>query len=264
MQHMLDVMIRAALKGGDILKEARANGLEWVEEKGRNDYVTAADKESEAAIKSILAEGFPDIPLLAEEGSGTASGTEGRFFCVDPLDGTNNFVHGIPVYCVSVGLIEGGRPVLGAVYDPVHDELYTGGREIPAALNGKPMRTSGRPDMDGSFVATGFPFKELDHLEHYVAGFRKAVGSTGGLRRCGSAALDICWTAAGRFDGFWERGLWPWDVAAATSVLLAAGGGVMDFAGGEDFLFGRTIVCGATPVFTRALRDCVGEDFRGA
>ncbi len=258
MQTYLDAMTEAALEAGRILKKARVEGTAWVEEKGANDFVTATDKACEAAVKEILARRCPEVPLLAEEGSGTATGKEGRLFCVDPLDGTNNFVRGLPVYCVSVGLVEEGAPVLGAVYDPVHDELFQGGKGLPATLNGKAIRTTGRRTLEGAFVATGFPFKELDHLDHYVKGFRQAACATGGIRRCGAAALDLCWTAAGRFDGFWERGLWAWDVAAGAAILRAAGGHLTDFAGGDDYLFGRNVVAGATRDLASALRECIG------
>ena len=195
--------------------------------------------------------------MLAEEGSGSASGREGLFWCVDPLDGTNNFVHGLPVYCTSIGLIRDGRPHLGVVYDPVHDELFTGGEGEEARLNGAPIRTSGRTGLDGAFVATGFPFKEMEHLETYIVGFRKIALETAGVRRCGAAAVDLCWTACGRFDGFWERGLWPWDTAAGAAILRAAGGHLTDYSGGDGFLFGRTVVAGATPALCDALRACL-------
>ncbi len=257
MRGALDAMVRAALGAGGILKEARREGPAWVRTKGQNDYVTAADKACEHHIHEVLRGVFPEVPMLAEEGSGSATGREGLFWCVDPLDGTNNFVHEVPVYCVSVGLIRDGRPSLGVVYDPVHDELFTGGDGEPATLNSNPIRTSGLTALEGAFVATGFPFKELDHLTQYVEGFTRVSGATGGIRRCGAAALDLCWTACGRFDGFWERGLWPWDTAAGAAILRAAGGELTDFEGGDDFLFGRTVVAGATPEFCRLLRDLI-------
>ena len=257
MNAYLEAMVAAAQAAGRILKEARAQGPAWIEEKGRNDYVTSADKACEEVIQAALVKAFPGVPLLAEEGSGSASGREGLFFCVDPLDGTNNFVHRVPVYCVSVGLIEGGRPNLGVIYDPVHDELFCGGEGEGPTMNGRPFATSGRTDPGGAFVATGFPFKELDHLDGYTEGFRRMVLATAGIRRCGAAALDLAWTACGRFDGFWERGLWPWDVAAGAAILRAAGGECCDFAGGGDYLFGRTIVAGATPALCRTLQGLV-------
>jgi myo-inositol-1(or 4)-monophosphatase len=257
MDSVLETMVAAALGAGRILKEARRKGPEWIREKGENDFVTAADKACEEHIHRNLAMNFPEIPMLAEEGSGTASGREGRFWCVDPLDGTNNFVHGVPVFCVSIGLIEDGKPSVGVVYDPVHEELFTGGQGLPAALNTKPIQTSGRKKLEGAFVATGFPFKEMDHLEHYAERFKEVARSTAGIRRCGAAALDLCWTAAGRFDGFWERGLWPWDTAAAAAILEASGGSLSDYDGGEGYLFGRTVVAGANLEFREALRALI-------
>ena len=254
MDRRLETMIEAALGAGRILKRARLEGPEWVKEKGKNDFVTAADKACEALILKKLYMNYPQIPMLAEEGTGTASGEEGLFWCVDPLDGTNNFVHGIPAYCVSIGLIQDGRPYLGVVYDPVHDEVFTGGVEHEARMNSRPIRTSGRRALDGAFVATGFPFKEMDNLEEYIGGFRKIAVATAGIRRCGAAALDLCWTACGRFDGFWERGLWPWDTAAGAAILRAAGGEITDFSGGDGFLFGRTVIAGATRDMCTALR----------
>jgi len=253
----LETMVEAALGAGRILKRARLEGIEWVQEKGKNDFVTAADKACEALIQKKLYMNFPHIPMLAEEGTGTASGEEGLFWCVDPLDGTNNFVHGIPAYCVSIGLIQDGRPHLGVVYDPVHDEVFTGGVGHEARMNSRPIRTSGRRELDGAFVATGFPFKEMDNLEEYIGGFRKIAVATAGIRRCGAAALDLCWTACGRFDGFWERGLWPWDTAAGAAILRSAGGELTDFSGGDDFLFGRTVVAAATPKLCTGLRALI-------
>lgn len=258
MRQILETMIDAALGAGRILKKARVDGPAWVREKGANDYVTAADKACEELILQKLSLSYPHIPMLAEEGSGGASGEEGLFWCVDPLDGTNNFVHGVPVYCVSIGLIHDGRPHLGVVYDPVHDEIFTGGEGLEAKLNTKVVRTSGRTALDGAFVATGFPFKEMEHLEAYIAGFRRIAAATAGVRRCGAAAIDLCWTACGRFDGFWERGLWPWDTAAGAAILRSAGGELVDFSGGDDFLFGRTVVAGATREFCENLRRLIG------
>ena len=259
MKTALDAMKKAALRAGDILREARRTGPEWVREKEANDFVTSADKACEEAVLETLRDAFPEIPMLAEEGSGSASGREGRFWCVDPLDGTNNFVRGVPVYCVSVGLVEDGEAVLGVVYDPVHDELYVGGKDVPATRNGQAIRTSGREPLAGAFLATGFPFKDLSCLDAYIVGFAKVAVATGGIRRCGAAALDLVWTACGRFDGFWERGLWPWDVAAGSAILKAAGGDCVDFTGGPGYLFGRSVVAGATPALARALRDLVGK-----
>jgi myo-inositol-1(or 4)-monophosphatase len=255
---MIAVPIRTletiAFQAGQIIKDARKNGTGWVSEKARNDFVTETDKACEALIKEELAHLFPAIPMLAEEGSGSSSGQEEAFFCVDPLDGTNNFVHGVPIFCVSIGLVENGRPTRGVVYDPVHDELYSAIEGSGATLNGKPIATSGRKKLEGAFVATGFPFVQMTRLDLYMEGFRRIVATAGGVRRCGSAALDLCWTAAGRFDGFWEFGLKPWDMAAGAVILQEAGGAVGDPEGGEEFLFGGDIVAGAADELYQELR----------
>ncbi len=243
-----------ALQAGGLIRQARKSGPGWVSEKGAHDFVTETDKACEAVIHGELGHLFPGIPVLTEEGAGAATGSEEAFFCVDPLDGTNNFVHGVPVCCVSIGYVEGGRPSRGVVYDPVHDELFSAIEGKGATLNGRPIRTSGRADIRGAFVATGFPFKELSRVDFYLEGFRRVLAVTGGLRRCGSAALDMCWTAAGRFDGFWELGLKPWDMAAGAVILREAGGAVCDFGGGEGFLSGGDVVAGCTPAVCEALR----------
>ncbi len=244
-----------AIQAGQIIKDARKNGPGWVNEKARNDFVTETDKACEALIKGELGHLFPDIPLLAEEGSGASTGREEAFFCVDPLDGTNNFVHGVPVFCVSIGLVENGRPTRGVVFDPVHDELFSAAEGRGATLNWRPITTSGRKKLNGAFIATGFPFVQMNRLDLYMEGFKRIVAATGGIRRCGSAALDLCWTAAGRFDGFWEFGLKPWDMAAGSVILREAGGAVGDHEGGEGFLFGGDVAAGATAELYDELRS---------
>jgi len=259
----LETLAAIAREAGSMQRRSvRAMRPEEIREKGPHDYVTSVDRACEKAIVKALGEAFPDIPVLAEEGSGTASGKEGAFWCVDPLDGTNNFVHGVPMFCVSIGLVEDGAPRLGVVYDPMHDELFQGGSRSPALLNGKEIHVSGARHVEGSFLATGIPYrKNLEVFDAYLEGFRTIVPLSGGIRRCGSAALDLCNTAAGRFDAFWEYSLSPWDVAAGTAIVRAAGGRVCDFRGGSDFLFTGTIVAGATNLICEELRAIVlGEE----
>lgn len=255
---MLKTLAEIARRAGALqLSSHRAGRPADIREKAPHDFVTAVDRACEALILGALRDAFPQIPVLAEEGSGSASGTEGRFWCVDPLDGTNNFVHGVPMFCVSIGLVQDGVPRLGVVYDAVHDELFEGGEGEPARLNGRPMATSGREELHGAYLATGFPYREFDRLEPYIDSFRRVVQLSGGLRRCGSAALDLCYTACGRYDGFWEFGLAPWDMAAGAAILTAAGGAVTDPAGGPGFLFGGDIVAGATSSLHRELLTAV-------
>jgi myo-inositol-1(or 4)-monophosphatase len=255
---MIETVSEIARRAGALQVESHRRGRPGdIREKAPHDFVTAVDRACEALIHDALRDAFPDVPVLAEEGTGTASGREGRFWCVDPLDGTNNFVHGVPMFCVSIGLVEQGAPRLGVVYDAVHGELFTGGEGYPALLNGAPVATSGKAELHGGFLATGFPYREFDRLETYIASFRRVVRRAGGVRRCGSAALDICYTACGRFDGFWELGLAPWDMAAGAAILRAAGGVVTDPSGGAGFLFGGDIVAGATPSLHAELRAAI-------
>ncbi|MEJ2422795.1 MAG: inositol monophosphatase family protein [Acidobacteriota bacterium] len=253
---------KIARKAGDLLKKARLEGPGWIDQKGLNDFVTETDKACENLIQAELAHDFPGIPLMSEEGAGEATGREGAFFLVDPLDGTNNFVHGIPIYCICIGFVENGRPVRGVVYDPIHEEMYSAEDGKGALLNGSPIHTSEQTSLEGAFLATGFPFKEMGRLDLYTRGFKRVVLGSGGLRRCGSAALDMCWTAAGRFDGFWELGLKPWDMAAGSAILREAGGSVTDPAGGEGFLFGGDIVAAATVALNAELRAALNGENR--
>jgi myo-inositol-1(or 4)-monophosphatase len=255
---MLSALRDIALKAGALQRQSHLGGRpQDIREKAPHDFVTSVDRACESLILGALSQAFPKIPVLAEEGSGSASGREGRFWCVDPLDGTNNFVHGVPVFCVSIGLVEDGIPNLGVVYDAIHDELFEGGKDHPARLNGRAIATSHRPSLAGAFLATGFPFREFDRLETYIHSFRRVVQLSGGVRRCGSAAIDICYSACGRFDGFWELGLAPWDMAAGAAILRAAGGVVTDPSGGDGFLFGGDIVAGATESLQAELRAAV-------
>lgn len=246
-----------ARDAGAVIARARQTGPQGVTEKGMNDFVTHTDKECEALIHEALQRLYPGIPLLAEEGTGDGHGREEEAFCVDPLDGTNNFVHGVPVCCVSIGYLRHGKPTAGVVFDPVHGELFSAEEGRGATVNGKALRTSGRPSAKGAFVATGFPFQQMSRVDYYLEGFRRILAVTGGVRRCGSAALDMCWTSAGRFDGFWELGLKPWDMAAGTVILREAGGVVSDLEGGDAFLFGGDVVSGASVAMHEELRRLV-------
>ena len=259
---MIEVLKKIALKAGQMQAESHSKGRPSdISEKAPHDFVTSVDRACEAYIIGALQEAFPGIPVLAEEGSGSATGAEETFWCIDPLDGTNNFVHGLPMFCVSLGLVKGGRPELGVVYDAVHGELFSGGRGLPAEMNGRPIRTSGKRGASGAFLATGFPYKEFERLELYISGFRQIVRKAGGVRRCGSAAIDICYTACGRFDGFWELGLKPWDMAAGAAILEAAGGSASEPGGGVNFIMNGDIVAGATEELREELRGMIRPPF---
>ncbi|MFN5296080.1 MAG: inositol monophosphatase family protein, partial [Flavobacteriales bacterium] len=162
---------------------------------------------------------------------------------IDPLDGTTNFVHGMPVWCTSIGLCDGITPILGVIYDPNTDECFSAYQGGGAFLNGKPIRVSQVNTVQQSLLATGFPYDDFGREEAYIELFRKLIRGTRGLRRLGSAALDMAWTACGRVEGFYEYGLNPWDVAAGAIIVQEAGGIVTEFNGGDDFVFGEDLVC---------------------
>lgn len=241
--------------GGKIIKKGYLKGTTGVSLKGRNDYVTDTDREVEKYVKDELQKLFPEIPLLTEEVLSNSTGKERIFFCLDPLDGTNNFVHQIPVFCISLALLEEGEPILGFVYDPIHDDLFSAEKGKGAYLNGKRITTSRKEDLDGAFLATGFPFRERGRINEYLNGFNKIINSTGGIRRCGAAAIDLCYTASGRFDGFWEFGLKPWDIAAGIVIIEEAGGVVLDISGNKIDLFKGDIIAASTKELARKMLE---------
>jgi myo-inositol-1(or 4)-monophosphatase len=221
----LDVAVAAARAGGAIVAEA-FGGSYHAEYKGRHDPVTKVDHASEEAIISIIEAARPDDAIVAEESGGLESA--GRRWIIDPLDGTVNFVHGIPQVAVSIGLWEGSAPLVGAVFDPLRNELFTAHSGGGALLNDGPIRVSATSDLDRAVVATGFPYDHADHAAEYVAALGAVLETVNGIRRFGSAALDLSWVAAGRFDAFFELGVAPWDQAAGILIVREAGGRVSD------------------------------------
>lgn len=241
MKEYLRVAERAALAGGNILRYYFENlrGISIVE-KAKNDYVTQADIESEELIRSIILKHFPDHRILGEEEG--MSGEGNYLWYVDPLDGTKNFMRGLDVFGVSIALEVDGELVLGVVYSPVKDELYSALKGHGAYKNGKPISVSGRKSLKGAFLATGFPHRSGDVVEVYIETFKRFSKDTIGIRRMGSAALDLCMVAEGIFDAFWEYHLKPWDIAAGAVIVEEAGGVVSDFKGGRNFLKTGNIV----------------------
>ncbi len=204
-----------------------------VQEKGRNDFVTIADRRAEEVIVGLIRHRFPDHAIVAEES--TPTGRPGGFrWYVDPLDGTTNFIHGYPLFCVSVGLADPQGLRAAAVYDPLRDEMFTATRGGGAFLNGKPIKVTRAEKLSQALLVTGFPFRSLDRLDEYLASFRSFILGSSGIRRDGSAALNLAYVACGRYDGFWEMSLSPWDIAAGSLLVREAGGLVTDFQGGED------------------------------
>ena len=250
-EELLSVAVSAARAGGEILLRLFGRGDLGVEEKAKNDLVSRADRESEAAIVARIRGAFPSHAILAEEG-GRLSGESGVVeWIVDPLDGTTNFLRGLPVFCVSIAAVERGRPLAAVVLDPMRDDLFTATRGGGAFRGGVPLRLRDRDGLDGAVLATGFPFKAHGALDAYLALFRDIFLEARAIRRCGAAALDLAYTAAGVFDGFFEFRLAPWDVAAGSLLIEEAGGVVTDLDGEERFLQGGNVLAGVPGVHRR-------------
>jgi myo-inositol-1(or 4)-monophosphatase len=210
--------------------------------KSENNLVTFVDKESERRFVEGLSAILPQAGFVAEEGTGTSI-PDGLNWVIDPLDGTTNFVHGMPVWCTSIGLCLGHEAILGVIYDPSSGECFKARKGGGAFLNGNPIRVSSIQTLQQSLFATGFPYDDFGREEAYIALFRDMMRSTRGLRRLGSAALDMAWTACGRVEGFYEYGLNPWDVAAGCIIVSEAGGTITEFNGGNRYIFGEDLVC---------------------
>ena len=232
----LPVAVRAARAGGRVLM-SRLGRLtpKQIRRKGRYDWVTDADHASERAILKVLRSAFPDHAVQAEESAPRAAAGPYQWL-VDPLDGTVNYLHGFPMFAVSIALTKNGVLETGVVYDPLRGELFAARRGRGAFLNGRRIRISGRPGFEGALLATGFPFRAQKLLDLYLRSFRKIFLRTGNVRRAGSAALDLAYVACGRMDGFWEMSLAPWDMAAGALLIQEAGGKVSDFFGENRFL----------------------------
>jgi len=240
--------VAAARAGGNILKHRFREPVHTEAElKGLHDYVTETDRDAEAAVVEFLKKCFPEHGILAEEGS-REEGSERFRWIIDPLDGTTNFIHGVPTFSVSIALEGPEGLVAAAIYDPVHDEAFSAASGLGARLNGRPISCRDVDSLDDCLIATGFPFRELSRLDRYLVAFETFVRSTSGIRRAGSASLDLAFTACGRYDGFWEIGLSAWDIAAGALLVREAGGLVTDVRGGDAFLTEGSITAGARGV----------------
>jgi myo-inositol-1(or 4)-monophosphatase len=241
-EDLLALAVELARRAGALQKSRYETTLEIGTKSAPIDLVTEVDKACEALIVDALARERPRDAVLAEESGG--SGREGATFrwVIDPLDGTTNYAHGYPRFCVSIGVEREGERHVGAVYDPLMDELYTAVRGLGAFRNGAPIRVSPERELDRALLATGFAYdareSRVDNLDHFGAFLKRARA----LRRDGSAALDLCYVASGRLEGYWELKLQPWDVAAGALVVEEAGGRVTDFAGSGDARAGREVV----------------------
>jgi myo-inositol-1(or 4)-monophosphatase len=254
MQPLLNTAVKAARKGGDIAARYlnRLGDLE-VRTKARNEFVTQVDRAAEAAIIETIRERYPSHGFLAEE-SGEHPGDE-YVWIVDPLDGTTNFVHGFPVFSVSIALRVRDQVEVGVVYDPSRQELFTAMRGAGAQVDGRRMRVSGRTELEGSLIGTGFPYRSnTDWLPKYLPMLQAVMETTAGVRRPGSAALDLCYVAAGRLDAFWEFGLSPWDMAAGSLMIREAGGIVTSLTPGKDPLETGNVIAGSPKVHEALLK----------
>jgi myo-inositol-1(or 4)-monophosphatase len=250
---MLTIAVKAARRAGGIINRA-ARDLDGITitAKRHNDFVTEIDQAAEAAVIDILKKAYPDHAFLAEESG--ATGKSDYVWIIDPLDGTTNFIHGFPQYAVSIGLQHKGKLTQAVIYDPGRNELFTASKGRGAFLNDHRIRVSRRARLDDALIGTGFPFRELEHIDEYLRIFKTVTEKTVGIRRAGSAALDLAYVAAGRLDGFWEIGLSPWDMAAGALLIFEAGGLVSDFAGEANYFDQGRIVCGSPKVFAQLLQ----------
>jgi myo-inositol-1(or 4)-monophosphatase len=236
----LELAVDAATSAGKLLREG-IDKIAWIKLKGEINLVTEMDIKSEQLIKEKIQSAYPDHQILAEESDIPRTGARFRWI-IDPLDGTTNYAHGFPVFCVSVALEIEGTVELGTVYDPMRDELFTGRRGSGAMLNGERISVSDISDLNNALLATGFPYdlrtSEANNVDNWNAMLVRAQA----IRRAGSAALDLCYTAMGRFDGFWELKLFPWDVAAGALIVREAGGQVTHLRGEPFNIYSREVV----------------------
>jgi len=235
----LEAALSAARRAGEELR-AGFDTEHVITYKGEVDLVTEIDEEAERVIREELLGSFSSYGMLAEEG-GELAGEEGARWIVDPLDGTTNYAHGLPIFCVSVALERAGEVVLGVVHDPMHQETFVAEQGRGATLNGEPIKVSNTDNLIQALIATGFPYDRAEMPEALEL-FGRFAATTRGMRRLGSAALDLCYVASGRIDGYYERGIWPWDLAAGSVILEEAGGKLTNYRGDALDLDGREIV----------------------
>jgi len=250
---MLTIAVKAARRAGNIISRgARDLDLLTVTTKGPKDFVSEVDRAAEAAIVETLHATYPDHGILAEEGTGHGRNPDAEHvWIIDPLDGTTNFLHGFPQYCVSIALAHRGVVTQGVIYDPVRNDLFTATRGRGAFLNDRRMRVSRRAHLRDCLIGTGFPFRDGSHIDTYLQMMKTMIEHTAGLRRPGAAALDLAYVAAGFYDGFFEIGLNAWDVAAGGLLVLEAGGLIGDLAGEGDYLHGGQVIAATPKVFAQ-------------
>ena len=261
---VVNVMVKAARQAGSVLLRhmGKLESLN-VFEKGRQDYASEVDSLAEAEIIKELRRAHPDIAILAEESGAMGKGRQ--TFVVDPLDGTSNFLHGIPHFCVSIALVENGEPTDGVIFDPLRNEIFAASKGAGATLNDKKIRVADRKDLAGAMLITGFPPRERARLAPHLECVRGLLADAEDVRRTGSAALDLAYVAAGRADAYFEAGIKPWDIAAGMLLVREAGGRVCDFRGrGEKLLDGGQIVAGNLKVSDALQKAIVQSGYANA
>lgn len=250
---MLNIAVRAARRAGDIITRAidRLDTISFTE-KQHNDFVSEIDQQAEQEIIFTIRKAYPNHGILAEE-SGESKGDD-YLWIIDPLDGTTNFLHGFPHYAISIAVQHKNKIEIGLVYDPLRQEFFVATRGAGARLNERRLRVSTRKSLEGSLLGTGFPFRDQESLTPYIKTFQALSPLAAGIRRAGSATLDLAYVAAGRLDGFWEFGLSPWDIAAGSLLIKEAGGLITDLSGQENYLETGNVLAGNPKVFKAMLQ----------
>ena len=250
---MLTTAVKAARRAAGIITRAALDiDVLTVQHKQHNDFVTEVDRAAEAAIIETLLDAYPSHAILAEE-SGRQGDSEYQWI-IDPLDGTTNFLHSFPQYCISIALIHKGQLDQAVIYDPNRNDLFVASRGKGAYLNDRRLRVSKRLKLGDALIGTGFPYRDFTHLDTYMAMLRDVLQKTSGVRRPGSAALDLAYVAAGYLDGFWEIGLSKWDIAAGCLLIKEAGGLVGDFDGDDNYINSGNIIAGNPKIFAQLLQ----------
>jgi myo-inositol-1(or 4)-monophosphatase len=257
----LTTAIDAVVGAGEVMM-SRFGGDFRVDKKGAIDLVTEVDVAIEKRFRALIAERFPDHAILAEELGGSQSVPPGPCWVFDPIDGTTNFAHGMPIFCASVALEVGGDLRIGAVYDPTRKELFTAERGKGAFLNGRRIEVSQAATLVDAMLVTGFPYDVHERVEEIVGLFGRFVGKARAVRRLGSAAIDLCYVAAGRMDGFWESDLKPWDIAGGSLIVMEAGGTVTNMAGEPFSSRGRHVLASNGKIH-QAMLDVIGDTRKG-
>ena len=258
MHPALNIAIKAARRASQIINRA-SNDLDLlkVSSKQPNDFVTEVDRAAEAVIIETLQEAYPSSGILAEESGQSAGKGDGESdyqWIIDPLDGTTNFIHGLPQYAISIALAKGNQIEQAVVFDPNRNELFTASKGAGAFLNERRIRVSRRTKLQDALLGTGFPYRSFDKIDTYLAIFKELCQKTAGQRRPGAATLDLAYVACGRYDGFWEFGLSPWDMAAGALLISEAGGLVSDLRGEASYLETGNLVAGTPKVFLPLLK----------